>query len=68
MFCGCSSQQKLNIDSFINNNVLNMRYMFAGYSQLKQLNLENFNTNNVTNMNQYESNVRQMFKIEAIKS
>ena len=50
MIARCSSLKELNLNNFITNNVIDMRWMFCGCSSLKELNLNNFNTNNVTNM------------------
>ena len=50
MFRGCSSLQFINLSSFNNINVKDMRCMFSGCSSLKSIDLSSLNTTNVNDM------------------
>ena len=50
MFSGCSSLRSIDLSSFNNTNVNNMRCMFFECSSLKSIDLSSFNTTYVNNM------------------
>ena len=50
MFSGSSSLRSIDLSSFNNTNVNNMRCMFSESSSLKSIDLSSFNNTNVNNM------------------
>ena len=51
MFKGCKSMRKLELSTFVTNNVTEMGEMFSDCSNLDVLKLNNFDTVNAINMN-----------------
>ena len=50
MFAGCKNITKIDFNSFITKNIIDMKYMFSGCTNIEFLDLSSFNTKNVKNM------------------